>query len=747
MKSVKDRGHAFVQRVPKPRESRGARRYSSPPMTSKRPLRIFKKLAIAAFALITLIALFLAAFVYNPFEGDLKDIRDVVPREVDFFLRKRNLSDDFGAAGGRLELNQGVMPEPKFWTSMTDANGWRDMLQGPIATEFRRDIRPQLQQAVDGLAQLQEQSGGLLDVARDVLGQEVVLAGYTEDRSKQPAQPLQQPWWCAYARVSWRLRFAHGLMGWSMVQDQARAGGLEISEQDGLLQIRSPQLKEPMFVARRLDCLMLGNSKDLLLQSLRLYDGIGDEQPFGLAAHYSEGVAAPLQRWTDANLVEDPAMAEFSAVTSSIDGFRRYAAKWPDANNRDSMNERVLASFLNLKGWNSVSGALVFEEGNLSTFGRVVLNSNLHTPFQSAFYRAEKQDKEQWLTPFLRMVPDSACAAAALRMPAGDFMHAMYDALLQNERDMFDDAMRRCMFQGAQLADARDLIDKLKLALLPRMGFVFRKNVPDMSRNDKGELYVPVVARAPLPQIAWVFWLRQDVRSGAEGRSPADDLVEMLRKYGSPVFKFANVYNLPVDGLPEPVWEFTNPQIPGTGEVATIVFRDFLVLSNSGPLIKDILRTRYGFGGLRSIVEDPQYQRISDELPQALNGFVWMRGKQLLSVLDDYRAASEQQNVEPDPEWIMAQRSSAEEVVRRAKYAQYPSLASMPKNLLDGEFQTAVRDYLREQWSKASAGFSAQDLPKIDQLRGMAKLVDAAYLQLELENNYIRFQGKVITNW
>jgi hypothetical protein len=29
----------------------------------------------------------------------------------------------------------------------------------------------------------------------------------------------------------------------------------------------------------------------------------------------------------------------------------------------------------------------------------------------------------------------------------------------------------------------------------------------------------------------------------------------------------------------------------------------------------------------------------------------------------------------------------------------------------------------------------------------MAKLVDAAYLQLELENNYIRFQGKVITNW
>ncbi len=716
-------------------------------MTSKRPLRILKKLAIAAFLLFALVALFLAAFVYNPFEGNLVDVRDVVPREVDFYVRKANLRDDFGGEGERLEIGRGVLPEPKFWGQMTDANGWLDLQPGPFATSFRRDTRPQLQQAVDGLAQLQEASGGFLDVARDVIGTELVVAGYTEDRSKQPPQPLQQPWWCVYARVSWRLRFAHGLMGWSMVQDQARAGGLEITAQDGLFQLRSNQLAQPLFLARRLDCLMVGNSKELLLQSLRLADDTDDEQPFGLAAHYTEGVTAPLARWVEANDAESPNVLEFSAATMAIDGFRRSAAKWPDANNRDSMNERVLATFLNLKGWNSVSGAMTFEKDALSVFGRVVLNSNLHTPFQSAFYRAEKQDKEQWLTPFLLMVPDSACAAAALRMPAGEFLTAMYESLLPNEREMFDDAMRRCMFQGAQLADARDLIDKLKLSLLPRMGFVFRKNKPDMSRNEKGELYVPVVARAPLPQVAWIFWLRQDVRTGAEGRTPADDLVEMLRKYGGPVFKFSNVYNLPVDSLPEPVWEFTNPQIPGTGEIAAIVFRDFLVLSNSGPLIKDILRTRYNFGSMRSIVEDATFRRVSDELPHALNGFVWLRGSQLLSVLDDYRAASEQQNTEPDPEWIMAQRSSAEEVVRRAKYAQYPSLASMPKNLLEGEFQNEVRAYLREQWSKAAPGFSAETLPELDQLRGMAKMLDAAYLQLELENNYIRFQGKAVTNW
>lgn len=715
-------------------------------MPSKRLPRILKKLAIAAFLCAAMVAMFLAAFVYNPFEGDLKDVRDAVPREVDFYVRKTNLREDFGGDEG-LVVARGVLPRPDFWDSLSDANGWRDLQPGPFATSFRRDLVPQLQQAVDGLAQLQEASGGFLDIARDLVGKEMALAGYTEDRSKQPPQPLQQPWWCLYARVSWRLRAAHGLMGWSMVQDQARAAGVEISEVEGLFQLKSPQLREPLFLARRLDCLMLGNSKEIVVQSLRLADGSVDEQPFGLAAHYSEGVTTPMQRWMDASQADDPSSFEFSAATNSIDSFRRFAATWPDANNRDSMNERVLASFLNLKGWNSITGALMFEPGKLSTFGRVVLNSNLHSAFQTSFYRAEKQDKEQWLTPFLRMTPESACAAAALRVPAGEFLTAMYEALLPNEREMFDDAMRRCMFQGAQLADARDLIDKLKLSLLPRMGFVFRKNVPDTAKNEKGELYVPVVARAPIPQIAWVFWLRQDIRVGAEGRTPAEDVVEMLRKYGSAVFKFANIYNLPVGGLPEPVWEFTNPQIPGTGEIATIVFREFLVLSNSGPLIRDILRTRYNFDGARSLLDGEQYQRIADELPSALNGFVWLRGAKLLEVLDDYRKASEQQNVEPDPEWIMQQRSSAEDVVRRAKYSQYPSLASMPKTLLDGEFQEAVRAYLREQWGKASAGFSAKDLPAIDQLRGMAKMVDAAYLQLELENNYIRYQGKVVTNW
>lgn len=713
-------------------------------MKSKKPSRLWRKLATTLLVVGALLLLFVVSFVWNPFEGQLRDLRDVVPREVDFYLRKKDLAADFTGPAGRLQLQAGQLPEPLFWSRLADATGWRELQRGPAIGGLRRDLLPPLQQAVDALANLQQSSNGFLDLARDLIGSEVAIAGYFEDRSKQPPQPLQQPWFCLYARIGWRLRAAHGLLSWSMVRDQVKASGAELVPDGELMVVRSPQLASPIYVGRTLDCLLVGNSKALVEQSLRLAAGAEDEQPFGQAAQYTEGVIDPLQRWIDNNRVDQPNVLEFSQATIASEPFRRFAATWPDAKNRDSMNERVLATFLNLKGWNSVTGSLMFEDGKLSLLGRIVLNSNLHTAFQASFYRAEKQPRKEWLMPFLSLVPDTACAAAALRMPAGEFLHAMYEALLPAEREVLDDALRRCTFQGQQLADARDLIDRLKLVLLARTGFVFRKNVPDTAKNEKGELYVPVTAKSPVPQVAWVFWLK-DLRDNSN-RSPADEIVTMLSRYAS-VFGFKNVYHLPVDGLPEPVTEFANSQIPGTGEIAAIVFRDFLVVSNSGPLIKDILRTRYRFGSTRSIVDDDRFAEIERELPQALNGFIWLRGDRLLPLLDDYRAASQAQSQDPDPDWAMAQRSAAEEAVRRQQFPQYPSIASMPKNLVDGEFNDAVRAWLREQWSKASAGFSTQDLPAIDQLRGIAQLLDIGYLQVELENNYIRFQGKIIARF
>ena len=698
--------------------------------------RIWRTLAITVGGIALFLLLFVAAFIFNPFESSLPELRDVVPRGVNFFARKARLGDDFDP-----------FPEPRFWTRLVDSPGFDGLQKGPLGQAWKRNgLDRAVQQATQALEQVRVDSGGWLDVMRDVLGDEVLIAGYEQDYSQTPPRPLAEPWWCLYARVRWPVKAALGASRFGFVQSRMKAQGVDVATDGDLLVIRPPGAAAPLYLKRHLDLVMVGNHKLLLEQSQRLIDGNRDEEPIGQMAAYTDGASKRIERWAAVNAIDPPNVLEFVVEPNAFDGFRRFAAGWPNPQNRDSMNERVLASFLNLKGWMQVAGGVMFADGVLAATGQVGLNSKQHTPFQSSFYRAEQQRREEWLDPFLRMVPESACAAAALRMPAGEFLHAMFEALEEAEKQFLNDSMRRATFQGTQLNDVRDLIDRIKVAFLSRTGFVFRKNEPDTSRDENGELMVPVAQRSPVPQVAWVFWLRPG------GAPLVEELVTMLRSVAS-TFNFRKVWHLqvpfPGGKLQEPVTEFVTPAIPGTGEVAMIVFRDFFVLSNSGPLIRDILRTRYsGQTGAKSMLEHPEFRAAEAELGSELSGLVWLDGANLLPVLDGYAQFADAATEVPDQEWMVQNRPGVEEQVRRASFAQYPNKASMPRGMIDpgGEFDVAVVAQLREQWRRQRTSFSAEDRAQMEQLRSMVQLLKAGVIQLELENNYVRFQARLSAN-
>jgi hypothetical protein len=700
----------------------------------KKKRRWLRTLGIGFGVLLTFLFLFVVAFVFNPLEGTLPDVRDLVPRDVNFFVRKERLADDFAE-----------FPAPRFWAEFARSRGWEELQRSPLADGLRKaGVERSLQEAADALRQVREGSGGWLDVLRDAIGTEIVLAGYEQDYSQTPPRPLAEPRWCCYSRVTWRCKAALGVAAFGIVQSQLRAGGLDLGQDGDLLAVKLPGRAQPLWIKRHLDVVMVSNAKDLLAQTQRLIDGNRDEEPLGRMAAYTDGVVARVEKWAEVNNVYETNAVELAVEPNAYDAFRRFAARWPSPANRDSMNERVLASFLNLKGWQRVTGALLFADETFAATGQVVLNSKQHTSFQSSFYTAESSRRETWLDPFLAMVPESACAAAALRMPAGEFLHAMFDALEDAEKDLLNDSLRRTTFQGAQPADARDLIDKIKVAFQPRTGFVFRRNVPDTSRDEKGELMIPVGARSPMPQVAWVFWLRPNTKQ------IVDDFVSMLQTYHA-TFHFRRVWHLQVPfaggRLPEPVTEFTNPQIPATGEIAMIVFREFFLVSNSGPLIKDILRTRYSADGARSIRQLDEFVEVERELPAELNGMLWLHGGNLVPVFDDYKKFAESTSETPDQDWQIANRPAAEEAVRRARFPQYPSKASMPPAVQSGEFDAAVVAHLAEQWRRERTSFTADDRAQVDMLRSLAGLLRAGYVQLELQNNYIRFQAKLLANF
>jgi hypothetical protein len=332
-------------------------------------------------------------------------------------------------------------------------------------------------------------------------------------------------------------------------------------------------------------------------------------------------------------------------------------------------------------------------------------------------------------------------------MPAGEFLHAMFDALEVDEKSLLNDALRRATFNGEQVQGVRDLVDRLRLAFKPRTGFVFRRNIPDTSRDkETGELMIPVTAKSPMPQVAWVFWLRPN------GAPLVESLVSMLSNYHKS-FGFQRVWHLPVPfgdrKLDEPVTEFTNPQIPATGTIAMLVFRQFFIVSNSGPLIRDILLTKYSsITNAKSIRDLPEFAELESELSQSLSGLVWINGANMVPVLDDYLNFANQSSEMADQGWMYQMRATAEEEVRRKHYPRYPSIASLPDTLTrqGGEFDQRVRAWLDARWAKERSNFTEDDRETLLRFRGMAKMLRVAAIQVELENNYIRYQARIMTN-
>jgi hypothetical protein len=699
-------------------------------MKQKKKRSLWKRLGIVAGIGVILLALAVVAFVFNPLEGSVRSVRDLVPREAQVFLRKTELAGDFRD-----------FPEPAFWSDFAGSKAWEELQKGPLVQQLKRDgFERSLQQVREMMQQARAATHGFVDPLTDLLGREIVIAGYFEDLSGPAPKPLAAPYWCLYARVSWKLRAAWGLLRWSIVQSQAQKGGLSLSSDGDFLVVKPPN-GETLYAGRHLDCLMVTNHKHMLEQSMALAIGAEGEEPFGTAAHYTEAVVQPLVKWAEATGATANAV-EFSIEPNRLDAFSRFSATWPNAADPESMNQRVLASFLNFKGWSSIGGALMFEPDRVSLLGRVVLDSHKHTAFQSSFFKAEQEARSKWLDPFLKMVPQSACAAAALRMPAGEFMDRMYAALSENEKAAINLGISRAPWDGQQLADARDLIDRIKPALLSRTGFVFRKNVPDPG--------IAVAAISPIPQVAWVFWIR-------DGSAPLVEAVLKWARQNATTLNFQHVYHLKMnlsgeasaatgdEGGEDVVTEFTNPQIDGTGELATVLFRDFFVLSNSGPLIKDMFAARYNAQGVKSVYQSDAMAIIDRELPQALNGFLYVSGPQLMKLFDSYRDYIGKSNLAPDPVWMMQIRPTAEETVRKARFPSRPTVASMTEQE-KADFERLIGEWMNTEWKKATAGVTPDDVRSIEQLHAFARGIDAAYLQVQLENNYIRFQGKVLTD-
>src|SRR5690606_28412034 len=191
---------------------------------------------------------------------------------------------------------------------------------------------------------------------------------------------------------------------------------------------------------------------------------------------------------------------------------------------------------------------------------------------------------------------------------------------------------------------------------------------------------------SPAPHVAWVFWI--DPRF----RDTPQEIYDFLSAKWTHL-KFTNAYDLQVTG--GAAREYVNPNIPVTGEIALLLWRDFFVVSNSGPLIRDMINRAHVGGS--NLLATREYAVFSKELADYLSGFVYLDAERLAHVVGDYQQFLDAGSRSADQGWMLEVRPQVERDVLRSRFSAYRTVDQIPEERMS-EFEAAVENEMQQRW-------------------------------------------------
>ena len=584
-------------------------------------MRLKKVLKISLIALgSTFLIAFLAfiTFVYSPFEGRVAELRGAIPRTIDFYIGKKKLSDDFVQ-----------FPEPNFWADLLNSDSFPALRQTQF---YRQNIdNAENRRSLLQLEALQEQLSlvPLLtpDILSDFIGEEVIVAG-------RYGTSLRDVEWCAYTRVSWKLRAAISCLAYSWARSMAE--GVSIRVEGEFFVIESPG-RPTNYLTRIKDLAMLSNSKDLLQTSIRLANG---EKGPGLeslevSADYQDLLLKKRREWMERNEGQSN-FIDFSLNLETLGRLMPAFVNWPGEGMEIGIEGRIFKAFVNLQAMRKLWGSIVFHdsivepyfEGKaLSAILRVDLNGNSLSDPQKRFLDQSRGDTERWLKRLLFNVPAKAAMTFILRVPPTILFEEVVGSLDRDTKELINSAFRSAGQSGGLRAWAK----KLAPAFRPYSVLIIRNN---QYRRFAKEYEVKIKSPAPV----WAVMFKVIPTE----RWRLDKELEDFEKGGWRKYGFKEAWHqLAGKNNEERFMEFVHSESPGTGHYAYLngsrELDNIFICSNSGKLVREIINAKWQLEGVKSILTNPLLNENLDQLPESLSGFVWIQGAEVRAILRKYQ--------------------------------------------------------------------------------------------------------------
>jgi hypothetical protein len=505
-----------------------------------------KKRVLRILLVLLLLTLFVgyfafSTFLFPPFESGLGvDVSGLVPRQVDFFVARADLSRQFDG-----------FPKLRVSDEIEKSEAWRTWRSSPERENLAADLGyADLMGRVE--AELAQVPAGveLLDVFG---GDDLALAGNFRGADLGDAA------WALYGNLS-----SLGKLGIELLAFPGLLGldtqGIAVETQGGFVTLSGGELSEPLHIARVRDIGVLSNDAELIAKAIEL-EARQFKDSFLAGATYHDRI-----QLVDRN-------AEADEVELYINGRRfletlQETGAWPDPNSQDFL-PALVSKFFQLGNINQLVGIMGIEEG-LSLDLHAQLSSEQMTPLQTRTYRQRAISGEELVDKYAIFAPQDCSLFAYLRCDIGDLLTQVFASIEPTTRSLIEE----CLQSSGKYRSLDQVIAVLDSALKDHCVLIVREN--DYPPEEGG----PPHNDEPVPAVALVTWLAEG------GEQKIDALMEVFgrqmntclglqgREPGS-----SGYYSNTVSGYE--FKEFWSPHIDGTGVIAAGPIGDLCIVTNS----------------------------------------------------------------------------------------------------------------------------------------------------------------------
>ncbi len=567
---------------------------------------------------------------FDPFEGAYASLDRLVPRDVDFMVRRKSLRDDFYR-----------FPYPEFFESLRLQSEWKDFAKTPLFQEKEQalDVGGQMRELETQLEQLRP-----LDALTDFLGEEVMVAGRTTEGGELHVAALM--------RVSFRVKAIVEGMRFGFLRDLAGDQIQSFEENDGLRSL-TVATGETFHLFRLQDVVVAGNDRALVEEMLAL----GKERG---------GVG----------LVDSPQYTSVARETSETGRSLDFAVQLGEFSQRGGFGE-FRAEEYDPPLWKWTARTIRLEEFGMAV-GRLFLGDEMELslrvsadlislkPRSAGLYSGSSGNLEDLYQFCGRVFPEKVFSCGYFRLEVGPFFLRLAECLDKDSRELLDDFLARNQRSGSQfpIASAADFVRQLGDCFANEIAVAFEPQAP---------YHIPGTAEGEMkfPQDSWGprFAAMMPLSNTSSAQFLIDSVVNRLK---SPRESIAKVYTWGYEGTDYTFQEveFADAEFPSVSYgFFEIEGRPFLVVTTTGEFLNEIvsvlIQAERGYeGGLST---QKRYQQAAGTVKGFGQGFLYLASegtKKSLEDLTEWFAS-----VETKPDWAEVR----ERVIRELRDKAYPA--------------------------------------------------------------------------